>query len=74
MNARQRITLIAVDLAILAELCIGMYAASMDPENFTIAFCKSFFSLAVPTLLCGIVGIRLLRTKGAPAPAAVEGA
>jgi len=35
MNIRQRITLIAVDVAILAELCVGMRAASLDPDNFT---------------------------------------
>ncbi|WP_243367531.1 hypothetical protein [Fundidesulfovibrio soli] len=63
MNAKQKITLIAVDVAILVELCVGMYAASHDPENFTPAFCKAFFSLFVPTLLGGITLIRLLRDK-----------
>lgn len=63
MNIRQRITLIAVDVAILAELCVGMRAASLDPDNFTTAFCKSFFMLFLPTLISGIVLIRLLRDK-----------
>jgi len=63
MNIRQRITLIAVDVAILAELCVGMRAASLDPENFTPAFCKAFFMLFLPTLFSGIVMIRLLRDK-----------
>ncbi|MFP5221904.1 MAG: hypothetical protein ACLGSA_06395 [Acidobacteriota bacterium] len=68
MNARQRITLIAVDIAILAELCVGMRAASLDPDNFTIAFCKAFFTLFLPTLFSGIVLIRLLRGKTEAAP------
>jgi hypothetical protein len=60
---RQRITLIAVDIAILVELCIGMRAASLDPDNFTPAFCKAFFMLFLPTLFAGIAIIRLLRDK-----------
>jgi len=70
MNMRQKLVLIAVDVAILAELCIGMRAAYLDPENFTPAFCKAFFSLFLPTLLAGIVSIRLLRDKRENAPAA----
>jgi len=72
MNIRQRIALIAVDIAILAELCIGMHAASLDPENFTPAFCKAFFALFLPTLAAGIIGIRLLRGKSAPANPAAD--
>lgn len=63
MNMRQKLVLIAVDVAILVELCVGMHAASLDPENFTPAFCKAFFSLFVPTLAGGIIAIRLLRDK-----------
>ena len=63
MNMRQRIVLIAVDVAILAELCVGMRAASLDLDNFPSAFCKAFFSLFVPTLAGGIILIRLLRDK-----------
>lgn len=74
MNFRQRIALITVDVAILAELCIGMHSASLDPENFTGAFCKSFFMLFLPTLFSGIVIIRMLRDKqtGADAQANPE--
>jgi len=73
MNARQLTTVIAVDAAILAELCIGMHAASLDPDNFTVAFCRSFFTLLLPTLATGFVLVRLLRGKNrnAPTPEAV---
>ena len=68
MNARQKITVIAVDVAILAELCVGMHYASIDPDNFTIAFCRSFFTLLLPTLAAGIILVRLLRDKNSTAP------
>ncbi|MFZ5426059.1 MAG: hypothetical protein ACOZEN_03730 [Thermodesulfobacteriota bacterium] len=70
MNMRQKLVLIAVDVAILVELCIGMRAAALDPDNFTPAFCKAFFSLFLPTLAAGIVIIRMLRDKRENAPAA----
>jgi len=68
VNIRQRIALITVDIAILAELCVGMHFASLNPDDFTPAFCKTFFALFLPTLAAGIIGIRLLRDKNA-APA-----
>jgi hypothetical protein len=66
MNTRQKITVIAVDICILAELFVGMYAASLDPENFTAAFCKSFFALLAPTLAAGLILSRLMRDKNRP--------
>lgn len=66
MNTRQILTVIAVDVCILAELCIGMHAASLDPENFTAAFCKSFFPLLLPTLAAGLILSRLVRDKKRP--------
>jgi len=67
MNTRQKLTVIAVDVAILAELCVGMHSASLDPDNITIAFCRTFFTLLVPTLVAGFVLSRLLRDKTSPA-------
>ena len=66
MNARQKMTVVAVDLGILAELCVGMHVASLDPDNFTVAFCRSFFQLLLPTLAAGIILIRVLRDKKQP--------
>lgn len=63
MNLKQKITLAAVDIAILAELCIGMRAASLDQDNFTPAFFGAFFPLFLPTLIGGIALIRFLRDK-----------
>jgi hypothetical protein len=74
MNLKQKITLAAVDIAILVELCIGMRAAALDPDNFTPAFCGAFFTLFVPTLIGGIALIRLLRDKNPSDPRATQAA
>ncbi len=63
MNARQKMTVVAVDVGILAELCVAMHSASLDPDNFTVAFCRSFFPLVLATLAAGIILIRVLRDK-----------
>lgn len=68
MNVRQKMIVVAVDVSILAAICIGMHSASLDPDNFTAAFCGSFFPLFLPALAIGIVLVRLLRDRKSPAP------
>lgn len=63
LNFRQKIAVIVVDVAILAELCIGMVAASNNPDAFTSTFMKTFFTLFVPTLAAGFLATRLLRGR-----------
>jgi len=63
MNLKQKLAVIILDVAILVELCIGMYAASQNPEEFTPAFMKTFFTLLVPTLIAGFTAVRLLRDR-----------
>ena len=64
MNGRQKLFICAIDLGILAELCIGMAAASsLPPEVFTSTFMKTFFAMFLPTLLIGIMGFRKLRDR-----------
>jgi hypothetical protein len=53
-----------MNLAVLTELCIAMYLAANDPEDFTAAFMKAFFGMLVPTLVIGVLAKRRLR----PAP------
>lgn len=50
MNTRQKIALV-VNLLILAELCISMYLAGKDPDNFTSVFFKFFLGMLIPTLI-----------------------
>ena len=57
------IRLVIVNLLVLAELCVAMYMAANNPEEFTPVFFKVFFSLLVPTLILGIVSKRLIRSK-----------
>lgn len=62
MNFRQKVAVAILDVAIIAEVCIGIYLGSRDPENLTPVFLKSFFTMAIPTLIVGMVVIRRLRT------------
>jgi len=60
MTLRQRLALVALDVALLAEVTLSVYLASREPDAFTPVFMKSFFGLALPTLVAGIVAIRRL--------------
>jgi hypothetical protein len=67
LNMRQKVLVVAVDVVVLAELCIAMAAAAAAPDNFTPVFMKTFFSWFLPTLALGLIGSRLLRDKTAKA-------
>ncbi len=62
MNMNQKIAVAIVDLLILMELCISMYAAARNPDMMTPVFVKSFFAMALPTLVMAKVTVRKLRT------------
>lgn len=57
------IRIAVVNVLVLVELCIAMYMAAQNPEEFTPVFFKVFFSLLVPTLIVGIVSKRFIRPK-----------
>jgi hypothetical protein len=57
----QWILVIVMNIAVLTELCIAMYLASNDPEDFTAAFMKAFFGMLVPTLVIGFFAKRRLQ-------------
>ena len=63
LNGRQRLSIIALDVALLAEVTVSVYMASRDPELFTPVFMKVFFSMALPTLIAGIYAIRRFRSR-----------
>ena len=50
MPVEQKLLVIVLDFFVIAELFLGMYVASHDPANLTSLFCKTFFSLLLPTL------------------------
>jgi len=60
------ILVIGMNLALLTELCVAMSLAANDPEDFTAAFMKAFFSMLAPTLVVGFFAKRRLK------PATVE--
>jgi hypothetical protein len=64
MNGRQKLFIAAIDLCILAELCVAMAkASSAAPEAFTSTFMSIFFVAFLPTLAAGIIGFRKLRDR-----------
>jgi len=54
------IRIVTVNVLVLAELCIAMYIASQNPEEFQPVFFKVFFSLLVPTLILASITKRLM--------------
>jgi hypothetical protein len=57
------IRIVIINLLVLTELCVAMYMAAQNPDEFTAVFFKVFFSLLVPTLILGIYSKRLIRPK-----------
>lgn len=61
MNPRQRIAQIIINILVIAELCISIYLANKDPENFTLLFFKYLFGMLIPTIILSIAVIRILK-------------
>jgi hypothetical protein len=61
LNRRQRLAVICLDVALLAEVTVSVYMASKSSEDFTSIFMKVFFSMFIPTLVAGIYAIRRFR-------------
>ena len=64
ISAPHLIRVTIINLLVLAELCIAMYMASQNPEEFNSVFFKVLFALLVPTLILGVVSKRFIRPKG----------
>jgi hypothetical protein len=61
MNGRQKLFVLAIDFAILVELCIAISVAASNMDTFTPSFMRVFFAMFTPTLLAGFIGHRRLR-------------
>jgi len=64
MNSQQKIAVAIVDILIIIELCLTMYLANSNPENFTLLFFKYFPAMFFPTFALGVVAVRKFRQKG----------
>lgn len=62
MNIKQKMAIGVIDILILAELCISMYFAVKNPDNFTLIFFKYFFGMLIPTLIIGKIIVKRLRS------------
>ena len=60
------VLVIAVNVAVLVELCVAMYLAASSPDDFTATFMKAFFGMLIPTLVISILGKRRLRSVAVP--------
>lgn len=72
VNMKQKITVVIIDVLILAELCIGMYFAVRNPDDFNAVFFKVFLGMFIPTLAVGIFLVRKLRSPDADVHKEVE--
>lgn len=63
LNSRQRLSVICMDVALLAEVTVSVYMASKYPDDFTPVFMKVFFSMFIPTVIAGICAIRRFRDR-----------
>jgi len=63
---RHIIRVVTVNVLVLVELCVAMYMANENPEEFTPVFFKVFFALLVPTLILATVSKRFIYPKGKP--------
>ena len=61
MTPRQWLVVIILNVLVLAELCVSMYLAAANPDDFTATFIKAFFSMLIPTLVIGVLAKRRLR-------------
>jgi hypothetical protein len=58
---RQWLLVIVMNLLVLTELCVSMYLAAADPDDFTATFIKAFFGMLIPTLVIGLLTKRRMR-------------
>jgi hypothetical protein len=68
-SLRHWVFVIAMNVAVLVELCVAMYLATGSPDDFEATFMKAFFGMLIPTLALGVIGKRRL----CPAPVRVGG-
>jgi hypothetical protein len=62
MNFRQKIAVVVVDILVLVELCISIYFANLNADNFTPVFLKVFMGMLIPTLIAAKLVIRRVRS------------
>lgn len=63
MNFQQKIAVAVMDVALLVELCISMYFAQKNQENFTPVFFKYFLIMVIPTFVLAMIVVKILRSR-----------
>jgi hypothetical protein len=71
-SPRHWLLVVAMNVLVLAELCVAMYLAAASPEDFTATFMKAFFGMLIPTLVMGVLAKRRLQSVAARTHQPVE--
>jgi flagellar biosynthesis protein FliQ len=58
-----KLLVVGLNCLMVVALFVAMYRASLYPDDFTLVFFKTIFSLLIPTLLLGLVGKLILRHR-----------
>lgn len=66
MNLPKVITVIIMDMLLLAEVAGSVYMANKNPNLFTPVFLKSFLIMVIPTLISAKLIIRKMEQKERP--------
>jgi hypothetical protein len=58
-----KLLVLGINGLVVAALFVAMYRASLYPDDFTLTFFKTIFTLLAPTLALGLAGKLLLRNR-----------
>lgn len=72
MNFKQKLVVVMMDLALLAQLTFSIYLAQQDPAETVFVFFKAFIPMVIFTLVVGRIFIKRLRTAEEPVPSSRE--
>jgi hypothetical protein len=63
MNIKQKMTVVIMDILILAQLSYSIYRGQQNAGDMVPIFFKTFIPLVIGTLIIGRIVIKRLRTK-----------
>jgi hypothetical protein len=69
MNLQQKIVVVIMDVLLIVELCVSMYFATQNQDNFTAVFIRYFLTMCIPTLLAAKILVKRLRSRDPEVPA-----
>lgn len=74
LNTRQRITIITMDILLIAELVFCIYYSHGDPDTMPVLFLRTYVPLCLVTLFACRYLVRRFESPAAEAGSAQQGA